>query len=347
MSMLSNNNSQPMPIFKGSKVSKKPNKTEPKNRTLPASNKKIITKKSQLKEVHFKILLLKSKFTPDVKIAEIVNKSKSTVSEHISKLIRKGYLTIDKQLTSKGKRACSVFLRGYEKQNRRVIKIRAHDLAFRAPIVRLGSVNDRIKSQGNWVETNLKNWTKFIRHFSDGVKVHVTPKSVLFYLPELIGSQPETVFNEALSIVLNYSKFLESEFPGLRLGKPDVIAEVQSNHLAIEMDVFARLCAEHGITFNGERLTVDHSKGVPELEATHKDFARDDLRTIFDFYQELVEGSTSWYDVDKELKGEGVILKTLKELSKRINFIKERQDAILNALGLDRVVNLNEGGLFS
>ena len=308
-----------------------------KNRTIPYNNHSVRTKELKIKQNHYQILMLLSELTPVTKIAVILKKSKSTISEHISKLIKEGYLTNEKELTFKGREAVRFFSGGHVSTNAGLLRVRSHDLVFKLPISSDSSVfRDKVVNKGSWVEVCLNNWVKYVRHFEDGVKVHVTPKSVLFYLPELLGVEVEAVYNRALSLVFHYKRFLESKYD-IVLGSPEVIAEVQSNHLAFKWDVFANLCRDNGVTFNGDRLTVDHSKGVPELEAVSPVFARDDLRSIFDFYEDLVKGSTSWFEVNQELKGRGVIVKALDEFGRRLDFLKRRQDTILNALGLDRV----------
>ena len=309
-----------------------------KNRRVAYNDHSVRPKELKLRENHYQILLLLSEFTPVTKIAVILKKSHSTISEHISKLIKEGYLNNEKELTFKGREACRFFSGGHASINAGLLRIRAHDLVFKLPVSSDSSVfRDKLVNSGSWVEKPVNNWIKYIRHFEDGVKVHVTPKSVVMYLPELLGVEVEPVFNRALKLVFHYKRFLEAKY-SIVLGSPEVIAEVQSNHLAFKWDVFASLCREHGITFNGERLTVDHSKGVPEIEAVSPVFARDDLRSIFDFYEDLVKSSTSWREVSNEFESTGVLFKSFMELGRRIDILGKQQARIIGVLEREGLV---------
>jgi len=307
----------------------KKNRTE--NRTEPYKTK---NKRFLLKELHFKILLLRSRsggFKSFQEIASILNKSKSTVSFHVKKLQRLGYLDTQLLPTKKGDQAGSIFLIGYDEKNPQPVIIRAHDLSFKTEIVRSSSSFKELAKASSWVCYPMKHWTKYVKHYDDGVKVHITTKSVLFWIPDLIGSNPNTVFNQALEIVFHYKKMIEGDLD-IVLGTPEVNFEVRSNHLALQFDEFAKLCAEKGITFKSDRLIVDHSGGVPELEAVNKRSARDDLESIWDFYNHLVSYPLKWPEVNSEIKGSGYILKSLLILRSDIERLKERQDYIIKRL---------------
>lgn len=291
-------------------------------------------RKAHLKEIHVKILLLRSDLKSGKDIAKILKKSESNISEHLNKLVRLGYLTDSKDLTAKGRDAVSVFLWGYEKNQGKDVDIRSHSLTFKARVVRFGSVfADRVKVLGSWVSDPLKNWTRYRKEFEGGVKVHITPKSVLFYLPELFGVSPEGIMRKAVELANVVKLALEREFEGLVLGSPEVVYEVQASHLALRWDWFSKLCADKGVSFKSDRLVVDHSNGTPELEAVNKDFSRDDLRSIMDFYEDLVRGSLKWSEVSFEFKEQGILFKCLLELGRRIDRVKKRQDAIIRVLG--------------
>lgn len=291
-------------------------------------------RKPKLKEIHVKILLLRSDLKSGKEISKILHKSESNISEHLNKMVKLGYLTDSKDLTAKGRDAVSVFLWGYEKNQGKDIDIRSHSLTFKARIIRFGSdFESRIKEFGSWVCDPLKNWKRYRKEFEGGVKVHITPKSVLFYLPELLGYTPEGIMRKAVELANKIKLSLESDFKGLVIGTPEVIYEVQASHLALRWDWFAKLCSSKNVGFKSDRLVVDHSKGVPELEAINKDYSRDDLRSIMDFYEDLVRGSLKWKDINYEFNEQGILFKSLFELGKRIDVLKCRQDGIIRFLG--------------
>lgn len=290
-----------------------------------------------MKKIHYQILLYKSNdklLLNQTKIAKFLNKRKSTISYHINKLTKEGYINQQGKLTIRGKKACSIILDTSSEKGAKDIILRAHKLSFKSVIVQKSSKFDKaIEANGSYASFEMNNWRGYKKHFKDGVKVIFNPKSVIFNIPELIGTNPDELLNRASEVVFFHKRLIENEFPGLLLGTPSCIYSIKSMEIAFLNNEFAKLCKDAGISYlENERFKVDCSKGVNELESHNPVTSVNDASKVLDFYRDYVSFDLDWFELNELMKGEGLVQSTFKVVDKKINFIKERQDKLISFL---------------
>lgn len=131
------------------------------------------------------------------------------------------------------------------------------------------------------------------------------PRSVQFVAPAIYGPSQDAAFEDALRLVEKVKRFLEDvEFPGLVLGDPSQVYRVTQQHYARPFDPLANEYYKNSVktgvrtTYRSDRLAIDMSLGLPELETVHRVFAKDDLRKITEFYESYLRGDVSWSDLE-------------------------------------------------
>lgn len=144
------------------------------------------------------------------------------------------------------------------------------------------------------------------------VMIIVTPSTVRFYMPEIYGDEHE-VYSDALDLLFQVIGHLEESMPGLRLGNPECTAEISRQEVAKMGDPLAMEYESTGqamgkrIIYRSDRLAIDKSKGIPELELVHRAHAQDDLRKITGLYEDVIRS-------DFDLKEFGSSLQEIKAL---------------------------------
>jgi hypothetical protein len=138
------------------------------------------------------------------------------------------------------------------------------------------------------------------------VLVMFTPSTVQFFMPEFYGDEHE-VYSEAMELLWNVISYLEDIFPGLHIGQPKQVARIirqefarLNDALAIEYDRTGQEL-EKKILYISDRLKIDKSKGIPELETHHKIFAKEDLGRITKLYEDVVRGDFDLKDFSRKL----------------------------------------------
>lgn len=133
-----------------------------------------------------------------------------------------------------------------------------------------------------------------------------TPNTVQHFLPEFYASSSLEALDSAIKLVWKVKEYLEREYEDLVLGKPEEVALLNRQHLTIQHDPLALEYFKHNqkhdkkLRYESDRLHIDASKGVPELETVNKVYASEDLFKITEFYEDpqkldkflnLLEGS--------------------------------------------------------
>jgi hypothetical protein len=138
------------------------------------------------------------------------------------------------------------------------------------------------------------------------VLVMFTPSTVQLFMPEIYGDEHE-VYSEAMELLWNVISYLEDIFPGLHIGTPKQVARIirqefakLNDALAIEYDRTGQSLGKK-ILYMSDRMKIDKSKGIPELETCHKVFAKEDLGKITKLYEDVVRGDFDLKDFSKKL----------------------------------------------
>lgn len=133
-----------------------------------------------------------------------------------------------------------------------------------------------------------------------------TPSTVQFHMPEFFGDENE-VYNDAMQLLWDLIAYLENEYPGLRIGAPKETARISrqelakmNDSLAVEYDRTGQALGKKILYFS-DRIKIDKSRGVPELETHHRIFAKEDLGKITELYEDVVRGDFDLKDFNKNL----------------------------------------------
>lgn len=202
-------------------------------------------------------------------ISRSIGRHRSTIQQHLKELSdmglteKSGYLWAITDLGNQylGGGFCAM---GYERGGAGItdwLQDRAHNIKIKTLI---SQKPDGIAWLNGWDPTPMKNNIFYRRRFGE-VCVTYTGKSFIFQLPPMIFKKSEDAIANAGYIGVCLIKKYEAEIPGLRLGTPSVSAQLISQSHAIPRDPFAMFCVKHGISYHGENIDIDASKG-PELE---------------------------------------------------------------------------------
>jgi len=236
------------------------------------------------KQLHEKLRQHKGKKVP-----------KSTISRHTTKLEKLGLITQKKlfnfrpfQLTEKARVAVSIFLTGGEEVEWSLV--RGHGFGFVCEILRKPRGLEERLVDGGWAVFYPRNRVGYKKNLW-GCTVVFNPRSVQFIPEEVYSSSQDGAFDVAYRLVLKVQDYLQEEYEGLVLGPVTVIYNQQYarmfDPLATEF-LKTSMKDNVNLTYRSDRLAVDLSKKVPELETIHKVFSKDDLRKICDFYESLI-----------------------------------------------------------
>ncbi|MDI6847227.1 MAG: hypothetical protein QMD23_03750 [Candidatus Bathyarchaeia archaeon] len=245
-------------------------------------------------QLHFKLRKRRGKNVP-----------KSTISRHTTKLEKLGLITQKKlfnlgpfELTEKAKVAVSIFLTGGGGVEWNLV--RGHGFGFVCEILRKPRVLEERLKDGGWGEFYPKNRVGYRKKLW-GCTVVFNPRSVQFIPEEVYSASQDGAFDVAYRLVLKVQDFLQKEYEGLVLGPVTLIYNQQYarmfDPLAVE---FLKTSMKENInlTYQSDRLAIDLSKKVPELETIHKVFSKDDLRKICEFYEGLIRTDFKIEDVE-------------------------------------------------
>jgi len=223
------------------------------------------------------------------------NIPKSTISRHTTKLDKLGLINQNKiynfrpfELTEKAKAAISIFLTEGVGEMEQVV--RGHGFGFVCGILRKPRGLEERLSGGGWGEFYPRNRVGYKKSLW-GCTVVFNPGSVQFIPEEVYSDSQDGAFDAAYRLVLEVQDFLQKEYEGLVLGPVTMIYNQQYARMfdSLALEFLKTSMKENvNLTYRSDRLAVDLSKKVPELETIHKVFSKDDLRKICDFYEELI-----------------------------------------------------------
>jgi len=248
---------------------------------------------TSLDKLDIRILLIIDLYSTNKEICRKLKEPKWKISRRMTKLCRIGLLKKTGRFFGrklKGTIACCNFLTLYEKNE---LIIRTHNMRFKSKIVRAPEQLQEKLLKSNWVEHFPNNWTGYRKRIFN-CYVLFTPKNVQYILPEIYARTSEQAIDSAVKLVLNIKESLEDEFKGFVLGKPEEVTTLMNQHYANQFDPLA---LEHWkykqtnnvtLTYKSDRLNIDFSKGVPELETVHKVHAKDDINKITKFYEDMI-----------------------------------------------------------
>jgi hypothetical protein len=247
------------------------------------------------------------------------------------------------ELTDKGKIAVSVFLSEGAVEMEQVV--RGHAFGFVCEILRKPKDLEERLENGGWGEFYPKNRVGYKKDLW-GCTVVFNPRSVQFIPEEVYAPNGDAAFQEAYRLVLKIQDSLQSEYEGLVLGP---ITRIYNQQYARIYDPFAaellRSSLKEGerLTYKSDRLAVDYSKGIPELETVHRTYSKDDMRKICEFYEGLVRTDFKIEDVNdlkeaaKSLTMAGMYL--AENLKTHVEVLKEIKDAIIELRKMQKIDN--------
>lgn len=298
--------------------------------TFDPSNKSI---KFKLCGANIRILLALPKFQTNKQLAKHLKRSEGTVSYHTSRLEKAGLIKAVEtagckifELTNRGKKACLIFLGEGATISPNDIIIRVHDLQFISKIIRQPKALKDKLLKNNWIEFCPRNWKGYKKNIRNAIVIF-TPKSVQYLINPYYTKDKRTANKEAVRTILEIKHYLEGEYRGLLLGKPEEVAVCSRQSYGIQMDPLAikydRFNREHKTnrSYRSDRLNIDQSV-VPETETVHPVHAPDDLSIITQNYEDMVRHGIRL----KELKT--AILSIEKNLQQMTRYQKKIADVI-------------------
>lgn len=241
------------------------------------------------------ILLSVQKYSNNKLLSQHLKKSRGYISKQTTKLQKLGLLEKERLfniskfvITNKGKKAVFHFLGVSEKEKQ---QIRLHNFSVIMKILRLPTQLEKKLLNHNWIEYNPKNWRAYKKKI-EGLYVLWTPKTVQIPAIEVYANTISQAYSEALQRVLLIKQHLEEDYKGLLLGQPEELAYIASQHVAKLYDPLAVSAKLAGYKYKSNRLHIDESKGIPELETVHKIYAKDDMYKITEMYEDIIRGNS-------------------------------------------------------
>lgn len=245
-----------------------------------------------LPEIQTRILLLRG-YTPEENLiyqrefAESLEKPLSTINYNIQVLRDRGLLTKLNYLTPDGK---AVFLKLKDYINT-TKKLRGHKASgtfiLSTPYIDF----EKVKGKFQRISKSPKH-KGFRVEFKDCVVLFYSPTKIVFYLPDVYGEEISEIYVRLYEdYIVPLKGYLEQIFEGLFVDEYE-IASVTINHLAFMNHPLANCFQEFKFRYSSDRIEVDHSHGVPELETVHKKYSVEDMDKIID-YEKLIRSSSS------------------------------------------------------
>jgi len=236
-----------------------------------------------LSELQAKVVMIRG-FTAENELmyqkhfSERLHKPLSTINYNVKVLRKKGLLTKLNYLTPDGK----IVFQKLKKYLNNTKKLRGHKISGKfilaAPYRDFEAVRDKY--------TKISKSPKhrgFRVEFKDFVVLFYSPTKICFYLPDVYSNSIEEIYAEAYDNYISPLKgYLEQMFQGLQINQYE-IASVQINHLAYQNHPLAEIFREFNVQYKSDRIEVDHSHGVPELETIHKKHSTEDMDKVLDY----------------------------------------------------------------
>lgn len=194
--------------------------------------------------------------------SEMLNEPLTSLNYHFKDLKKVGLIDTNNKLTTKGEQALRYF-KHWDKTLSK--KLRAHKIQISCDIASLPSDFFKIKHKILSPFTNSKY---------RGLQGELLGSQILFYsskklvlkIPDVFGNKSEELIAGITSYVEDMRFILEEEFSGLKL-KNYEICKFNSMHVAVLNSIVAEtFLLQEKRTFQGSKLAIDKSHGVPELE---------------------------------------------------------------------------------
>jgi len=229
--------------------------------------------------------------------------SYKALNKRFNRLVRAGYVDKNKyplskefELSEAGKR----FLlnnRGLGEK----ISCRTHDLLFKAKIIHRPECTFK---NGFEVNTCIKNWRypQYYTTLKNGIHIQISDESVTVRIKEINDFDSDVAIMAALEKVVEILADLMTKYKPLQLGYPERVVDIITQHHAINNKQIREFIQEFQIKYKDDRIQVDCSKGVPEIEFIHPVHAQGDFRKVIDFLRLLAENKL---DLDGLLKDYG------------------------------------------
>jgi hypothetical protein len=245
-----------------------------------------------LSELQTKILLFRG-FTKEENLLyqrnfrEGLNKPLSTINYNIKVLRTKGLFTKSNLLTPDGK----VVFQKLKRYLNNTKKLRAHKIFGQFILTELYRDFNKVRDKYLRISKSPKH-KGFRVEFKDCVVLFYSPNKICYYLPDVYGDSISEIYAEAYEqYILPLKNYLEQMFLTLQINQYEIVS-VTINHIALLNHPLAKIFKEFNVRYESDRIEVDHSHGVPELETVHKKHSVEDMNKILD-YENLVRGSFS------------------------------------------------------
>jgi len=245
-----------------------------------------------------KVLLSLPMYPTNKLLSKHLKLDKGYVSRLIKGLKQKGLVkekilfnTKEFYPTKRGIEVVANFLALSEATDIKQLPLRTHDLRWSAKIIRKPRNIKKKLEQENWVEATPKNWTQQRKSIND-VTVLFNPNTIQFFPKPFFSSNVEEVRHNQLKQVTNAIRYLENKYKGLKIGEPEsTMAKLKAQSTSRLYDPISLLFnkkAQEGnkITYFGENIDVDFSKGYPEVDYKHKSMSTEHLLKSAQLYDE-------------------------------------------------------------
>lgn len=210
---------------------------------------------------------------------------------------------------------------------------------------------DKEMEKAHFEFDNAMGWPRYKAVDARGIKIHVTPKGIIIYLPEIWAQGIDEAEEKAGRIIQEVLQGFLKKFPSTVFGDVDaeertanVRAVILQRHLALFLDPLAVRLQEKGVTIRTPRYEADASVGEPELEFVHRQHARDDAAQYEEMLDDVIGGGWSKMR-DSVTHGIPALLQLMRLSNERASVDAARMAAVNERL--EALVQLQEERAFS
>jgi hypothetical protein len=215
-------------------------------------------------------------------ISKELNRPLQSINYNIRELKKRNILDGLNFLTSKGK---VVFLK-MEGDLNNTKRLRAHKI-FGTFILK-EPYADFEKVRNKYLKiSNSPTHKGFRLEFRNCITLFYTPTKILFYLPDIyIDEIPEVYVAAYEEYIAPLQGYLEELFPGIKISNYD-LATITINHLAYMKHPLAECFNQFKVRYVSNRIEIDCSHNIPELETVHKKHSVEDMDKILEYEEFL------------------------------------------------------------
>ncbi len=293
------------------------------------------------------------------RIAKLLIKNPSTIRQHVKELNAQGVKTESRYKKAVPQETEGVGMRSRsmrepklpmelsttdQNQPMTIFIDRCHDISIKYPLVNKGqfkiatSILDFPKeikegwvsaSCGTWQEVKLNNnsyWQRKIK----GYYLKYTKKNLIIHVPEVWAKTSKEAIEKAKELSKNFLVNHKGLFTGLLIGGLDYEGKIISQHHAIVKHPVAKMFKDAKESYRDDRLMIDASNNVPELEFIHSKEAEADHKKYTDFANDVIRNNPP---------NLSQLTAHLIEIDKRLELIAQAQ--LNTSKTLDIVLKLN------